>query len=142
MNKSTQENFQPEQKLNNGQKMMDSTSAPANGNTNVSGCTVHYKESAKRIYKEYKPNFNYVQKTLKNMFILGAEAGILRCGGKRSINNNPTGKPFCCDINCNNDATWEIRFSNELEDYTQSCDCHLISSIGGSEEVTVSRLVV
>lgn len=142
MNQSTIEAGQPEQEPNNEQTSDNQQVSPSIANANVSDCTVHYKEAAKKIYKDYKYNINNVQKSPKNMFILGAEAAILRCGGKRSINNNPTGKPFCCDINCNNDATWEIRFSNELEDYTQSCDCHLISSIGDSEEVSISKLVV
>lgn len=37
MNKSSTENFQPEQKLNEEPQPMDSTSSPAIGNTNVSG---------------------------------------------------------------------------------------------------------
>lgn len=44
---------------------------------------------------------------------------------KRNIYNNPSGKPYCCHVDCNEDATKEIRYSNELEDYTHSCDRHI-----------------
>jgi len=59
---------------------------------------------------------------------------------KRSINNNPSGRNFCCEPNCDNDATFEIRFSNSLEDYTHSCNSHLSDLIAGSNEVTLTTL--
>jgi Predicted transcriptional regulators len=58
----------------------------------------------------------------------------------RSINNNPTGKPFCCHNECNKDAAWEIRFSSGLEDYIQCCDDHLIYMIGDNKEVQVTKI--
>ena len=42
----------------------------------------------------------------------------------RNINNNPSGKPFCCVIGCNEDATLNIQ---NLTDFpTQSCGAHVL----------------
>lgn len=54
---------------------------------------------------------------------------------KRNIYNNPSGKPYCCHADCNKDATKEIRYSNDLEDYTHSCNEHLAEMKAGSEDI-------
>lgn len=60
---------------------------------------------------------------------------------KRNINNNPTGRPYCCQIDCNNDATLEIRFSNELEDYTHSCDYHT-TELAGTDQTVIDTISI
>lgn len=42
---------------------------------------------------------------------------------KRSINNNPTGKPFCCHPECDDDATLDIcNPPFDPDSCTQSCE--------------------
>ncbi len=57
----------------------------------------------------------------------------------RTINNNPSSKPYCCHINCNKDATSEIIFSNQFEDYTHSCDIHL-SELSGNNSISIKSI--
>lgn len=38
-------------------------------------------------------------------------------------------QPFCCEINCTKDATWEITIGNLPEDFTHSCDEHIAELI-------------
>lgn len=33
--------------------------------------------------------------------------------------------PICCSRHCSRPAVWRVRFSPELEDYTECCDSHL-----------------
>ncbi len=45
---------------------------------------------------------------------------------ERNINNNPTGKPYCCKIGCNRDAQYRIRNVNgHWEDISDSCHLHI-----------------
>lgn len=56
---------------------------------------------------------------------------------ERNFYDNPSGKPYCCFEGCNKDATKDIRFSNELEDYTHSCEDHVqVLSEGKSVVIT------
>lgn len=95
---------------------------------------------AKKTFEEYKPNIEAYQKTHENLFVLGFQAAVIKCSSKRDITNNPTELPFCCNEECNNDAVWEIRFSNQLEDYTHSCECHLIEFIKPHKNVELNKL--
>ena len=38
----------------------------------------NFKENANKIYEEYKPSLHKSQKTPKNMFLLGCQAGLIR----------------------------------------------------------------
>lgn len=33
--------------------------------------------------------------------------------------------PMCCTLECDAPAVWRVRFSPQLEDYTECCDPHL-----------------
>ena len=57
---------------------------------------------------------------------------------QRTIDNNPTGKPFCCFIGCNNDATLNITFAPyDGDSNTQSCHRHVMELSEGNEGVIV-----
>lgn len=34
-------------------------------------------------------------------------------------------KPFCCKLECNNMAFWEVRYSDHPEDYSHACNDHV-----------------
>lgn len=54
----------------------------------------------------------------------------------RNINNNPTGKPYCCIPGCNKDATKQIIYSGGIDDNSQSCDEH-VEALGGYTGETI-----
>lgn len=43
----------------------------------------------------------------------------------RNINNNPTGKPYCCVTGCNADAEFEIVPEQQVGEYTHACRAHV-----------------
>jgi len=50
------------------------------------------------------------------------------CKDKRNLYNNPTGKPYCCQIECNKDAEYTIVYEgDEFYGYssTQVCKEHI-----------------
>jgi hypothetical protein len=34
-------------------------------------------------------------------------------------------KVKCCQIDCTEDATWQMNYGNTTDDYTESCDSHI-----------------
>lgn len=58
---------------------------------------------------------------------------------ERNITNNPTNKPFCCKVGCNNDAIVNIIYGSGIEDNTQSCAIH-IAELSGVDSFSTSEI--
>lgn len=58
----------------------------------------------------------------------------------RTNENNPTGKPFCCKIGCENDATWQIWYGKTTDDFTESCNDHIGELASDVNEFNAQKL--
>jgi hypothetical protein len=67
---------------------------------------------------------------------VNAATGLMEGGVvDRSIYNNPTGIPFCCQIGCNKDAAFELQYCDVVPENTHSCVEHLVELSNGERVI-------
>lgn len=49
-------------------------------------------------------------------------------------------KRHCCEIGCQNEATKTIRYSDQIEDYSEFCDDHIVQNLSSNSANQVEPL--